>query len=300
MTERRLEPHELAEAGPAEAVRLPLSSVDPSPSNPRQALVEVEALADSIREFGLLQPVSVRRQGDRYELLGGHRRLAAVKLLMEAEPHDVQWRSIPAVVRTMDDDDQAYLALLAQAIHSKAWRPREEAAALERLAVEHTLKQIGAMVHKGESWVGKRLRIYSDSTLSAYVQSGRLSAAVAAELLIVADPAVKRELAERAAAEGWSMDQARAAVRALKVSRQLRELDRQIVMMLDVLATVEGSQLPLSTTRNLWTLHGRIEVLARGGPIIPTIAEAERAAGVNPNAQPRKPKGRRRTMPPPS
>src|SRR4051794_739948 len=54
-----LEPAELAEQGPPEAVRLPLDLIDPSPRNPRRDPREVDQLADSIQSFGLLQPVTV-------------------------------------------------------------------------------------------------------------------------------------------------------------------------------------------------------------------------------------------------
>jgi ParB/RepB/Spo0J family partition protein len=287
VTERRrlLEPQELAELGPPEAVRLPVDLVDENPLNPRKNLAEVDALAANIRQFGLLQPVTVRRAGERYELLGGHRRRAAFLALTAAFPFEPQWKTIPAVVRTAADAE-ARLMLISGQVHNRAWTPREEASVLEELAVEHTLKQIGDMVHRGESWVSKRLRIYADSVLSGYVQSGTLQAAVAEELLLVPDPAQRREFAERAIADAWTVTHARAQVRTLKLDKQLREIGRRVNELVDLLSSIEPSRIPIDAFRDLQVLRGRIEMIgdsARGGPVFPSIEAAQAKAGVNPD-----------------
>jgi ParB family chromosome partitioning protein len=284
---RLLEPHELAELGPPEAVRLPLDLVDPSPNNPRRALAQIEELADSISDpkIGLLQPIAVRRMGDRYEVIAGHRRRAAYLLLQERQPFEVKWRTIPAVIRTMDDED-SYLALVSAQVHNRNWNAREEASALERLAETRTLKVVGALVHRSEAWVGKRLKIYADAVLSAFVQTGRLPASIAVELLQIPDVETKRQYAERAVAEDWSQQHARGEVRRLKTDLQIRQLDRDVLKLLDTLSAVEASRIPIEAFRNLQVLRGRIEKLsetARGGPIIPTIAAAQKAARVNPD-----------------
>jgi ParB family chromosome partitioning protein len=285
---RLLSAQELAELGPPEAVRLPLDLVDAHPLNPRAALPEIDLLADDIKANGLLQPIAVRRTGDRYELVAGHRRRAAVALNRERYPHDAEWRTIAAVVRTMDDE-ATYLALLSAQLHSRDWLPREEAAALERLAESRTLREVGALVHRGEPWVSKRLRIYADSVLSGYVQTSKLSTSVAEELLQVRDPAQRRDFADQAVKERWTPGQARTAARRLKLDSHVREVARRARELVDVLASVEPGRLPVDATRDLWTLHGRIEVLARGGaPTMPTVEQAERAAGVRSGAPRRK------------
>jgi ParB/RepB/Spo0J family partition protein len=303
---RLLKPHELAEAGPPEAVRLPLELVDPNPQNPRTRLVEVEPLADNIRTFGLLQPVTVRRQGERYELLGGHRRRAAFEFLRDREPHDVQWRTIPAVVRSSDDDDRDYLRLISAQVHNRQWRPREEAAALERLVTNgRTVEQIGDVLNRGKSWASKRLRIYADAVLSGYVQTGKLSPGVAEEFLLVLEPDLRRQFAERAIKEDWTQDRARGEVRLLRLDKQLRDIARRAKEMVGVLSAIDATRLPDGAARDLWSLHNRIEVLARGGePVFPTLEAARKSAGIRETPsrrrQPVKPKRRQRTMPRPA
>lgn len=282
---RLLEPQELAEIGPPEAVRLPLELVTPNALNPRRDLTEIEALADNIRAFGLLQPVTVRRTGERYELLGGHRRRAAFALLREREPHDPQWRTIPAVVRTADDDDRAYLMLLSGQLHSRTWRPREEAAALERLVTSgRNLKQIGEALHHTESWASRRLRIYADSVLSGFVQTGQLAPGVAEELLLVLDVSTRKSLADRAVAESWSQDKARGEVRALRLDRQLRQIGRGSRSMRELLSSVDAARIPEKDAQELLKLARLIMRLAqKAAPKFPSIEQAQKVAGVNPD-----------------
>jgi ParB/RepB/Spo0J family partition protein len=266
---------------------LPLELVDPHPNNPRRDLVEVDALAENIRAFGLLQPITVRRAGERYELLGGHRRRAAFLLLREQHPEDVQWRTIPAVVSSTDDDDRAYLMLLSGQLHNRTWRPREEAAALERLVTSgRNLRQIGEALNRTESWASKRLRVYADAVLSGYVQTGRLTTGVAEELLPVLDVDVRKRFADRAVEEAWSQDHARGEVRALRLDKQLREVAKRARELLTILSSIDPTRLPASATKDLWTLRGRIDQIGRGGPVIPTIEAAQRAAGVKQQERP--------------
>lgn len=289
---RRLTAQELVELGPPEAVRIPLDMVDPNPNNPRRELPEVDVLAENIRTFGLLQPITVRRSGERYELIGGHRRLAAFQRLRELEPHQVVWRSIPAVVRTADDD-AAYLMLISSQVHSRSWRPREEAAALERLALGGlNLKQIGERLQRTEGWASKRLRVYADSVLSGYVQTGRLKPAVAEELLPVLDLETKKRLAEEAATAKLSQDQVKGRVRALRLDLQLSQIGKLARQLAELLSSVDPADIPISATRDLMVVHGRIEVASgMQKQRLPTIAEAEKAAGLKKGqiAKPRRP-----------
>jgi len=277
---RLLTDQEIAELGPPEAVRLPLDLVDPNPQNPREELLEVDVLADNIRSFGLLQPVTVRRAGERYELIGGHRRRAAFTVLRERFPEDVQWRTIPAVVRTEQDDDRAFLMLLSSQLHSRAWRPREEAAALERLVIGgRNLQQIGEALNRNESWASKRLRVYADSVLSGFVQAGQIPASVAEELLVVLDVDTKRDLAERAVAEKWSQDQVRGQVRALRLDKQIRDIARRARELLVLLSSIDPSRLPDDAAVDLNLLRRRIVALSRA-PVIPSIESAMAEANV--------------------
>ncbi len=277
-----LEPADLAEVGPSDSIRIPLTLLDANVRNPRQGpLPEIPELADSIAEFTLLQPITVRRIDDRYQVLSGHRRTAAYALLAEREPHNDTWRAIPAVVRTADDD-QAYLMLLTAQVHFADWAPREQAAALEQLALGGmTLEDIGNRLHRSAGWVSKRMRVFADSVLSGYVQTRRLAPSVAEELLPILDVDTKKRLAAEAVDENLSQDQIKGRVRALRLDRQLSQIGRLSQQLLDILSQIDPRTIPVEATRDLWVIHGRIEVLARGSERhLPTVEEAEKSVRI--------------------
>lgn len=91
-------------AGPTSSV--PVDRVDPNPHQPRQDMdqAELEHLAASIREHGILQPLVVRPRGDRYELVAGERRLRAARAAALAK--------VPVVVRDVPDEQMLELALV--------------------------------------------------------------------------------------------------------------------------------------------------------------------------------------------
>jgi ParB family chromosome partitioning protein len=103
------------------AYEVPVADIRPSPRNPRRTLDDIDELADSIRAHGLLQPIVVGRVDAGYELVAGHRRLAAVQQL--------GWARVPAIVRDEEPDD-AYILMLVENLQREDLTPKEEAAAL--------------------------------------------------------------------------------------------------------------------------------------------------------------------------
>jgi ParB/RepB/Spo0J family partition protein len=276
--------------------------IDPNPHNPRRTLTEIDALADNIRQFSLLQPITVRRTDDRYEILGGHRRFAAYQTLAKREPHEPRWLAIPAVVSHEKDADTLLRMLISGQIHINAWSPKEEAAALEQLMQHgYNASQVGAALNKTKSWASKRLRVYNDSVLSGYVQTGSLKPGVAEELLPVLDLDTKRKIAADAATHNLSQDQVKGRVRALRMDRQLAQVGRLARELLDILSSLNPHDVPIEFSRDLWTLHGRIEVLGRGTERkVPTIDEAMKAAGIKSQEAPRRRGRPRKTVQRPS
>lgn len=289
MARALLDPADAAEAGPPVA-SIPLDLIDPNPQNPRKALHEIDALADNIRQFGLLQPILVRRHGDRFELLGGHRRIAAYKLLAEREPHEPKWRAITALVRHEDDADTLLRMLISGQVHINAWSAREEAATLEYLVrAGQNVTEVGQSLNKSTAWASKRLRVHTDSVLSGYVQSGRLLPGIAEEILPVADVATKKQIAQEAARLNLSQQQVKDRVRSLSEENQLNRIRRLAGELLECLSAVDPRQFPAELARDLWTIRRRIDVLGKGSERhVPTIEEAQRAAGVRTMERPLK------------
>lgn len=193
---------------------LPVAAIRPSPRNPRQRVSGVAELADSLREHGLLQPVVVRPNGAAYELIAGHRRLEAAKML--------GWTEIAAVVRE-ENDDQAYILTLVENLQREDLTPKEESVALEVLVRERgwSTRQIGEAIGRSHMYVSKRLRVFDDGVLAGPVLTGELPVSTAEELLRVPH-SERAPLVTRAVAEGWGQTEARAAVQAWKVTFQGR------------------------------------------------------------------------------
>src|SRR6476619_2159321 len=142
---------------------IPIDRIAPSPRNPRQSLDHLDELTDSIRAYGLLQPIVVREHDDgRFEVVAGHRRFAAVQSL--------GWSTVPAIVRQADQGE-AYLLALIENLQRDNLSPREEAEALEILVRENRLstRQVAEAVKRSASYVSRRLRVFEDPVLAPLV-----------------------------------------------------------------------------------------------------------------------------------
>jgi ParB/RepB/Spo0J family partition protein len=207
------EVHPLVNRSSVELVSIEAIDVDVS-VNPCRRSLEVSELAASIRDHGLLQPIVVRpdpaRPG-RYQLVAGHRRLAALKLL--ATDGLARWTHVPAVVRAEDGVD-TYVLTLVENLQRDDLSPREEAEVLERLVRQRrwTTRQVAAAVKRSQAYISKRLRAYEDRSLRPLIMHGQIPRTVAEELLAVA-PEQRSRVAKQAAAEHWDQRRARAEAR---------------------------------------------------------------------------------------
>lgn len=180
---------------------LPVGSIDPNPYQPRTTFNE-EALAElteSIRASGLLQPIVVRQEGSRYQLIAGERRWRAVQRL--------GWQSVPAVLKTADDRTLLTLALIEN-LQRNDLSAIDEALGYERMQreFEMPLAEVARLVGRNRSTVSNLLRLLRlPEEVRQMVHAGKLSEGHARALLMLPDDAAMRQLAERAVAEGWSV-----------------------------------------------------------------------------------------------
>jgi ParB family transcriptional regulator, chromosome partitioning protein len=172
-----------------------------NPRQPRQVFDE-DALAElshSIKEFGVLQPIVVRAQGDGFELVMGERRLrAAIAAGLER---------IPAIVRETADDAMLRDALLEN-VHRAQLNPLEEAAAYQQLLQEFgvTHEELATKIGRSRSQVSNTIRLMNLSVpVQRRVAAGVLSAGHARALLALPDRDQQDELASRIVAEGLSV-----------------------------------------------------------------------------------------------
>ena len=135
-------------------VKLPVSRILPNPAQPRKDFDQaaLESLAQSIKENGLLQPVTVRRENGGYTLIAGERRLRACKL--------AGLKEIPAIVTECAPEDSAVLALLEN-LQRKDLQMFEQANALVNLLREWHITQEEAAKRLGisQSYLANKLRL---------------------------------------------------------------------------------------------------------------------------------------------
>jgi len=161
-------PQRSAEPGPME---VPISRIQPNPLQPRRHMdqAELEALAASIAEHGVLLPVLVTQTLDGYQLIAGERRFRAAQL--------AGLERIPVVIRQVTDRDQLELALVEN-LQRQDLNPIEEAYAFRQLIDEFGMTQEGvaARVGRARSTVANTLRLLDlDERVHAYIVEGRLT-----------------------------------------------------------------------------------------------------------------------------
>jgi ParB family chromosome partitioning protein len=188
---------------------LPVEAIRPNPYQPRDLFDEeaLGALADSIRELGLLQPVLVRPAEDGYELIAGERRWRAAQR--------VGLRTIPALVRETEDDNALEQALVEN-VQREQLNPLEEAAAYQQLIEDFGLThdQVASRVGKSRASISNMLRLLQlPPSIQHAVRDRKLTMGHARALLGTPDRAFQETLAQRIGAEDLSVRAVEEAVR---------------------------------------------------------------------------------------
>ncbi len=206
---------------PGEVQKIRTGSILPNPMQPRRNFVqaELEELASSIEENGLLQPIVVRAAAaaGNYELIAGERRLRAVGIL--------GWDEVPSIVREASDKTLLVLALVEN-LQREALNPLEEAQGYASLGEQFDMKQadIAAAVGKNRSTVANLLRLLKlPVSVRRLVEDGSLSAGHARALLAVDDALRAAELGQQAAKEGWSVREVERRVTGISKKKRKRK-----------------------------------------------------------------------------
>jgi len=186
-----------------------VSAIQPNRYQPRDQFDEetLGALADSIREVGVLQPVLVRPEGDGYELIAGERRWRAARR--------VGLQTIPALVRETDDSSALEQALVEN-LQREELNPLEEAGAYQQLIEDFGLthEQIATRSGRSRAAVSNTLRLLAlPPAIQRMVRERQLQMGHARALLGTPDRAFQEQLARRIAKEDLSVRAVEEAVR---------------------------------------------------------------------------------------
>jgi len=190
------------------AQEIAVGLIDPNPYQPRTTPLDPVAQGEfdaSIRAHGILQPVLVRRVGDRYQLIDGEQRWRAAGR--------VGLTVVPALERAASDDDMSILALVANNQRT-ALEPLDEATAYRTIMERRTLslRELADLVGRSHTHIAQRIRLLDNPDITAAVAEGWLTPTVALSVDRVADPARRAALLDRARPDGPpSVAEARAA-----------------------------------------------------------------------------------------
>jgi ParB family chromosome partitioning protein len=166
-------------------ITLPIGQLKPGKMQPRTSFEGIEALVESVREYGLLQPILVRPlrdAADSYEIIAGERRWRAAQ---KAQLHDV-----PVVIRSIDDMDALQIGLVENLQRSDL-TAIDEAQGYRRLIDEykHTQEDIARMMGRSRPHVANTIRLLDlPPTVQDMVRDGQLTAGLARALIGVPDP----------------------------------------------------------------------------------------------------------------
>ena len=190
--------------------RIPISRIRPNPYQPRRDIdpAELAELEQSLSASGLLQPITVRRRGDAFELIAGERRFRAA--------NNLGWTEISAIVRDYDDRTMLVLALVEN-LQRANLNAVEEARGYRRLIEDFQLTQqeVAEAVGKDRTTVTNLLRILTlPEPVQRLVEAGTLSSGHARALLALAPGYSAEEFAARAVETGMSVRALEQLVRA--------------------------------------------------------------------------------------
>jgi ParB family chromosome partitioning protein len=208
---------EPAPAPPAgdRASEAPVASLEPNPFQPRSALdpARLSELTASIRESGMVQPILVRRHGERYQIIAGERRWRAAQQAGLA--------TVPIVVRDVADDRLLELALVEN-IQRQELTPLEEAQAFHRLQEELRLTQeeVARKVGRDRTTVTNTLRLLRlPREVRELLNTGGLDAGHGRALLALDKAEEQIALAREAARKGLSVREVERRVALLRAPR---------------------------------------------------------------------------------
>jgi ParB family chromosome partitioning protein len=200
---------------------LPIEAIDANPLQPRRVFLNerLAELSQSIQVNGIIQPLVVRRVGDRYQLIAGERRWRAAKL--------ASVERVPVVVQEIPDDRLLEISLIEN-IQREDLNPIETAIAFDRLGKELNIgpEQMGQRTGKDRTTIVNLIRLLQlPSDLQQLVAERRLSAGHARCLLSLPTPELQREVAEKSVAQGWSVRQMERTTQKMTEGRKPKHVD---------------------------------------------------------------------------
>ena len=259
VTEKKEESQPL-KADDESVVFVKMSQVEPNREQPRKDFNEegLEELAESIRQFGVIQPLLVQKRDDYLEIIAGERRWRAARL--------AGLKEIPVIIKDYSEQEIVEVSLIEN-IQREDLNPIEEARAYQRLLQEFDLKQedVAQRVSKNRTTITNSLRLLKLNTkVQDMLAEGTISSGHARALLGIEDPDAQLEIANRVVEEKLSVRDIERLMRTLASGRpQKKEKEKDLAFELACRDMEEKMKATLGTkvTVNFRSKNkGRIEI----------------------------------------
>lgn len=238
---------------------IPVNQIDANPNQPRKAFNEetLKKLEQSIKKYGIVQPVIVRKKDNgNYELIAGERRLRAAK--------NAQLEKIPVVIKEYNNRESAEIALIEN-LQREDLNPIEEGKAYESIIKKYELTQeeMSQIAGKSRSYITNTLRLLTfPDAIQKLLQSKKLTTGQARPLLVLKTVAEQLKLAKKIVEEGLSARQVEKILgektipkpkKEVQISTYLRAMEEEIITSL-------GTDVKIKTGRGKNSKKGTITI----------------------------------------
>lgn len=195
-------------------ISIDISLIIPNKEQPRQNFEEeaLEDLANSIKIYGLLQPIILRKVGKKYEIVAGERRWRACKI--------AGLKEVPALIKELSQQESAKIALIEN-IQREDLNPIEEAMAYKKLMEDFKLTQedVSLQVGKSRSYIANSIRLLNlDENITNFVAQGKLTTGHGKALLSIKDKNEQLKAAEKIINEKLNVRQTEEITSSKKVN----------------------------------------------------------------------------------
>ena len=203
--------------------QIEIGLIDNNPGQPRKQFNEekLNELAESIREHGIVQPLIVKKNGERYTIIAGERRFRAARI--------AELKEVPAIVRDMDGREVMEVALIEN-IQREDLNPIEEAAAIRFLMKEHDLTQdeVAKRLSKSRPAIANAVRLLQlPDTVQDFLREGKIQPGHARVLGSITDSELLEKTAEKCAENGWSVRETEEQVKKAITLAELHKRPRR-------------------------------------------------------------------------
>ena len=206
-----------------EEIRIKITEIEPNREQPRKKFDEdaLLELAESIKQFGVIQPLIVQKKGDYYEIIAGERRWRAAKI--------AGLKEVPVIIKNYTNQERVEISLIEN-IQREDLNPIEEANAYKRLINEFNLKQdeVAERVSKSRTAVTNSMRLLKlDDRVQQMVIDDMISTGHARALLSIEDKELQYTVANRIFDEKLSVRETEKLMKTIQLEKTEKKIDEK-------------------------------------------------------------------------